>query len=154
MKNIWASIYNFIQTSKHKLWVLWYTVVVCCKLLNRGVKHDFSKYGKKESSGYASVIFNLKNLAYGSDEYKTALEEIKPSTVLHYSQNRHHPEFHPNGVGDMSMLDLTEMMIDWRAATRRHKNGDIFKSIEINQDRFKYNETIKRLMLSLAKELK
>jgi hypothetical protein len=33
-------------------------------------------------------------------------------------------------------VDLVEMFLDWYAACRRHNDGDIRKSIQINEDRF------------------
>jgi hypothetical protein len=51
-------------------------------------------------------------------------------------------------VQDMSLLDVLEMLVDWKAATMRHANGDIRKSIEINQQRFGFSDELKRLMLN------
>jgi hypothetical protein len=36
----------------------------------------------------------------------------------------------------MNIIDLVEMLCDWKAATIRHKDGNLKKSIEHNQDRF------------------
>ncbi len=38
----------------------------------------------------------------------------------------------------MNLLQLTEMLCDWIAATRRHSDGDIHGSITKNRDRFGY----------------
>ena len=45
-------------------------------------------------------------------------------------------------------LDILEMLCDWKAATLRHKDGDIRKSIEINQKRFGYSDELKRIFLN------
>lgn len=37
---------------------------------------------------------------------------------------------------------LINLMKDWKAATERHNTGDIYKSIEINKDRFKLDNQI------------
>jgi hypothetical protein len=34
------------------------------------------------------------------------------------------------------------MLFDWKAATERHADGDIRKSIEINKERFKISEQL------------
>jgi len=39
-------------------------------------------------------------------------------------------------VNNMNLFDLLEMIVDWLAATKRHADGDINKSIEINTERF------------------
>jgi hypothetical protein len=43
---------------------------------------------------------------------------------------------HQSSINNMNLFDLLEMMVDWMAATQRHADGDIEKSIEINQERF------------------
>lgn len=43
---------------------------------------------------------------------------------------------HQSSVTRMNLFDLLEMLCDWLAATKRHADGDIQKSIEINRDRF------------------
>lgn len=52
------------------------------------------------------------------------------------------------GILGMSLLDLTEMLCDWKAATMRHNDGDIRKSIEINQKRFGYSDELKQILLN------
>lgn len=39
-------------------------------------------------------------------------------------------------VDGFDLLDLVEMLCDWKAATERHNDGDIMRSIDINQKRF------------------
>jgi hypothetical protein len=43
---------------------------------------------------------------------------------------------HQSSVNGMTLFDLLEMFIDWAAACQRHADGDINRSIEINQKRF------------------
>ena len=49
--------------------------------------------------------------------------KFKPAIDHHYANNRHHPEHWPNGINDMTLMDLIEMLADWKAATARNKNG-------------------------------
>jgi hypothetical protein len=57
------------------------------------------------------------------------------------------------GISGMTLLDLTEMLCDWKAATLRHNDGDIRKSIEINQKRFGYSDELKRILLNTLREI-
>lgn len=50
----------------------------------------------------------------------------------------------------MNLFDLMEMLVDWKAASERHKEGNIFKSIEINVKRFKISEQLHRILYSTA----
>lgn len=52
------------------------------------------------------------------------------------------------GLHGMSLLDLIEMLCDWKAATLRHDDGDIRRSIEINQKRFGYSDELKAVLLN------
>jgi hypothetical protein len=51
------------------------------------------------------------------------------------------------------LFDLMEMFFDWKAATERHADGDIYKSIEINKDRFKISDQICNIFTNTAKRL-
>jgi hypothetical protein len=53
----------------------------------------------------------------------------------------------------MSEIDKLEMIADWKAAVTRHKDGDILKSIEINQKRFGYTDSDKEWILSVVKAI-
>lgn len=106
------------------------------ELLRRGEIHDQSKLGDLERSTFVEFTPKLKNSTYGSEEYKGFLREMKPALDNHYANNRHHPEHFKNGIADMDLIDVLEMLLDWKAATLRHKDGDLEKSIEINTERF------------------
>ena len=49
---------------------------------------------------------------------------------------------------EMNLVQLLEMLCDWKAASMRHDNGDIRASIEINQNRFGYSDELKRILLN------
>jgi hypothetical protein len=40
----------------------------------------------------------------------------------------------------MQPLDRIEMLVDWKASTLRNKNGDIKSSLDMNRERYGYNE--------------
>lgn len=54
----------------------------------------------------------------------------------------------PEGLHRMSLSAVLEMLCDWLAATKRHNDGDIRKSIEINQKRFGYSDELKQILLN------
>jgi hypothetical protein len=121
--------------------------------LHRAEEHDRSKLESPEVEIFEEFTPKLKNLTYGSPEYKECLARMKPALDHHYANNTHHPEFWVNGIKDMSLLDLLEMLCDWDAASKRHADGSILKSIEINQERFKYGDELKKILLNTAQEL-
>ncbi len=56
-------------------------------------------------------------------------------------------------MNGFDLFDLIEMFFDWKAATERHENGNIFKSIEINKDRFGISEQICDIFVNTANNL-
>ncbi len=57
-------------------------------------------------------------------------------------------------VNGMSLFDILEMLLDWKAASERMANGgDIAKSIQINTDRFKLSPQLVNLLNNTAHEL-
>ncbi len=117
--------------------------------------HDMSKTLSPEKDGYDQYTPLLSTLEYGSQEYKDALVEMKSFIDHHYSHNSHHPEYYRDGINGMNLLDLLEMVCDWKAAGERHidKPGNIVKSIEINTERFKIDEQLKQILLNTVSYL-
>lgn len=113
-----------------------------------GVLHDDSKLKSPEKEIFDEFTPKLKDCTYGSEEYKTYLKEMKVALDHHYEENRHHPEHFKNGISGMTLVDLCEMISDWKAASLRHADGDIIKSIEINQKRFGYSDDLKQILIN------
>ena len=119
----------------------------------RALRHDASKLVEPEKALYDILTPRLKGLTYGSDEYKANLAELKPALDHHYANNSHHPEHYPDGIAGMDLLDLVEMMCDWRAAGMRHANGDMGRSLEINRDRFKIDPQLYAILCNTARRM-
>lgn len=122
-------------------------------LLHRGGDHDLSKLESPEREVFDEFTPKLKHSTYGSDEYKSFLTAMGEGLKHHYEVNSHHPEHYEDGTAGMSLLDLVEMLCDWKAATLRHDDGDLRRSIEINQERFGYTTELKLILLNTAEEL-
>jgi hypothetical protein len=116
------------------------------QLLDRAVKHDDSKLKEPEVKIFHEYTPKLKGTTYNSKEYKEFMKEMEVALSHHYAKNRHHPEHFPNGIADMNLIDVVEMICDWKAATLRHHDGNILKSLEENQKRFKYSDELKKIL--------
>ena len=139
------------DTKQHIQQVRVFTERIAEAIIDRGDYHDQSKLHSPEKEIFDEYTPKLATTTYGSEEYKTYLEEMKVALSYHYSKNRHHPEHYPNGIHGMNLVDLIEMLCDWKAATMRHNDGDIMMSIELNQGRFGYDDGIKQLMINTVK---
>lgn len=122
-------------------------------LLWRSHWHDQSKLVSPELEIFNEYTQRLRDCTYGSPEYEGYREKMKPALDHHYAVNNHHPEHTLDGIKGMSLMSLTEMIADWLAATQRHHDGDILKSIEINQKRFGYSDELKQILLNTIREL-
>jgi hypothetical protein len=104
--------------------------------------HDISKLCPPEKDGFDEWTPKLKGSTYGSEEYNKMLSALSPFLDHHYKNNAHHPEHFENGVSGMDIFQILEMLMDWKAATLRHENGDILKSLEINKKCFKISDQL------------
>jgi hypothetical protein len=129
-------------------------IVECTNGLNhRAVVHDASKWSSEEWPYFEEATPKLAGLTYGSPEYKESLRAIRPAIEHHNAVNAHHPEHHTNGIDDMSLLDLLEMLCDWKAAGERHTDGNIRRSLEVNRERFKIGPQLEQILLRTALQL-
>lgn len=122
-------------------------------LTHRLIVHDDSKFRDPEKPVFDRVTPLLKKLKYGSPEYKDSLKDMGPALQHHYQHNSHHPEYYSRGILGMSLLDLLEMLCDWKAATLRMADGNIMKSMEINILRFSMDPGISNTLLGTIDEL-
>jgi len=53
----------------------------------------------------------------------------------------------------MNLLDLIEMLCDWKAAGERHDNGSIQRSLDHNRERFKISPQLHEILLRTAIDL-
>lgn len=141
------------KTMRHIETVRNYLDYVIRVLMERQRYHDQSKLESPEVEIFEEYTPKLRGVMYGSEEYKKNMKEMKVAIDHHNANNRHHPEHFVNGVEGMDLIDLLEMICDWRAASLRHNDGDILKSIEINQKRFGYSNELKYILANTAHEL-
>jgi hypothetical protein len=135
-------------------------------LLARMVEHDKSKLLDPEVKTFDKYTPMLKDLVYGSDEYKACLKAMAPALEHHYAENPHHPEHFEDGIRGMSLLDLIEMLVDWYAASQRMRpsapstrgdvpdyDSDFARSVTLNKGRFGYGDELEAVLLNTAREL-
>jgi len=133
------------ETRLHQFNVRRFMYVIIDLLTDRLINHDKSKLVNPELDVFVEFTPKLKESTYGSDEYKEFLKGMQLALKHHYENNRHHPEHFENGIRGMNLVDIVEMFCDWKAATLRHNDGDISKSIEINKKRFNYSDDLEQI---------
>jgi len=144
-----------VDTWEHIHAVQSYMGRIIRRLELRAHKHDQSKLLTPERETFDEYTPKLRDSTYGSDEYKAFLVGMGEGLKHHYEENDHHPEhFGDDGIAAMDLLQITEMLCDWKAATMRHADGDLTRSIMQNAERFGYGDEIKRLLLNTAQAMK
>jgi hypothetical protein len=53
-------------------------------------------------------------------------------------------------IGGMTLLDLLEMLCDWKAAGERHSTGSMQNSLEHNRTRFHIESQLQRILENTA----
>ena len=141
---------------------------VIANLQHRSDTHDRSKLIPPELEAFDRMTPKLAELTYGTDEYKASLAELGVALEHHYAHNSHHPEHHAEGIAGMTLLDLVEMLVDWKAASERMRkpmpaapgrkeapqyDSDFARSIALNQERFGYTDEVRAILTNTAIEL-
>lgn len=147
-----------------------YLDLAVAKLMDRAQAHDKSKLVSPEVEMFNEFTPKLRDLVFGSPEYKATTKQMGAALEHHYANNSHHPEHYENGIAGMSLLDLVEMICDWKAASERHKSrpqmpaapgradapvydSDIERSIMLNQERWGYSDELREILLNTAREM-
>jgi len=125
---------------------------VVAALQSRVTRHDLSKMEPPEKDVFDRVTPRLKASTYGSTEYKGFLADMGEGLAHHYASNLHHPEHFDNGIDGMTLVDLIEMLVDWKAATERHADGDLVRSLGIQADRFDIAPQLSAVLANTARE--
>lgn len=106
------------------------------ELENRADLHDLSVLEIDEFEGRAEIQHIIRKYPYDSPEYRESIED-NTSLQLHYSRNRHHPEYHERGINGMDFVDFIEMVVDWLGASRTYRNTSFEDGLKSQVERFK-----------------
>lgn len=121
----------------------------------RASRHDMSKLVEPEKSAYDNLMRfkSSHDMVYGSEDYAEGLKILGPALDHHYKNNSHHPQYFENGVNGMSLLDILEMLCDWKAAGERYKDGNIADSLAHNRERFGLSDQLFAILENTVREL-
>lgn len=140
------------ETLKHIYAVRALLFTIIKELDHRAQVHDQSKLESPESEIFGEYTPQLEVTEYGTDAYNDLLEKVKPALDHHYAKNRHHPQHWPNGINDMTLIDLIEMLCDWKASSERNKNGNLRQTIDHNAERFEFSDQLRQIFENTLRE--
>jgi len=138
----------------HRLRVFQYMSQMSKDIMYRGNVHDESKLGPHEFLHHVRMIEEFEKHPFGTEGYDKAKEGLGPAVEHHFLHNRHHPEYFVDGINDMNLVDVIELLMDWKAATLNHSNslGDILKSVDILSEKYNISPQLKRIFLNTIKD--
>jgi len=117
-------------------------------LTMRSIVHDRSKFQDPEFSVFCSTRPEFKKANYGTPEYAAVCQKAKEGVEHHYRHNRHHTAYHENGVKDMNLLDVLEMLADWKAASRRSPDLTFADSLNTAFKKYEIGPELQNLILN------
>jgi len=138
--------------SNHRMKVEEYIYCISTNLLMRGMCHDSSKYKEPEYSAFLKAT-NMRDCEYDSEEYRKRLASLANARSYHYLVNSHHPQHYRNGVNGMDLMDVIEMLCDWKASVCRNRNEGFAMCLKLNIKRFKIDEQLGEILTNTAERL-
>jgi len=146
---------EFAAIYHHKFVVLQYMLPIIQELMKRAEEHDNSKFTEEEFPALVEAMEDIKKFPFGTPEYDEMRKKWEAPFNAHYKKNRHHPEHHPNGIEDMDLVDIVEMLCDWKSASMRQESqGAIKKSIQIGAEKYNLSPQLVKILINTAKACK
>lgn len=122
---------------EHKELVAHYLNRITHELALRGIHHDDSKFSDEEYEAYSKLAKECAEVPFGSSEHKSIVRKYRPAVEHHFAANPHHPDYHEAGVAGMTLVDLVEMLCDWKAASQRPGGTPLKESLPGSIKHFK-----------------
>lgn len=141
------------DTLRHQKRIMQLVNVATAELLKKVSLHDNSKLYEPEKTIFDEWTPKLSSTSIGTEEYEDMKKQMKVALDHHYANNSHHPEHTENGINGMDLLEIFEMFFDWKAASERHHDGNIYKSITVNKERFKISDQLEQIFINTAKRM-
>lgn len=121
-------------------------------LQERLLCHDDSKLVDPERSAYEGLDEKLAGIEFGSIQYQLAIRgHLGDALAHHYDNNSHHPEHYPDGITDMSLFDLLEMLCDLRAVC--DEKGKLVIDLETNRRIHGIGDDIYKILMNTIREM-
>ena len=132
---------------------------------SENLQHAYDNDLKKPLIKYVIECTSMGITAFGCEEMATLLRQAgvvraSASGVWNAINGGNHLdldlvasqfETHVNSpVNDMNLIDIMEMLCDWKASSERHNDGNIRKSIEISANRFGLSPQMVKILENTA----
>jgi len=110
---------------------------IASNLNNRAIYHDASKWQDAELVPLLFIADQYNRVEYNSPAYHSLRKLIAPAIEHHEKGNRHHLGHFNNDISKMNLLDIIEMLADWKAASEKN-GGDVYNALERTAEQYKW----------------
>lgn len=131
------------------------------ELMFRADAHDSDKLScNRIVQAYTEPVFMLGNsdIKFGTEEYAEVTASMGAGWEEHYKNADHHIEHFANGIEGMNLMQIIEMLCDWKAAAERDgRTWDFERSWDYvfkDNDDVRNNTILKSVCMNTAKFLK
>lgn len=121
-------------------------------LMLKLISHDSSKVFNDDELPLLQHKYMLDQLDYGSDEFVTLVNELKPAVKEHHYNNSHHIEFFNGNIEVMNLMDLLEMLCDLRAFSLQ-KNKSIKTMLDEHKERYNLSDELAEILRTTCIDL-
>jgi len=141
--------YHALDYIRHIQWVTQGLLLMQGLLSERILTHDRSKIvDGMERNVYAAVVPEFYGKQFGTDDHKAVGAKLGPAWQHHLEHNRHHPEHFENGINGMTLIDLIEMLCDWKSAGLREEKDSLYRSIDMLKDRHNIGPQLEAILIN------
>lgn len=141
---------TLVYTLLHQRQVQDYMMFIALELQRRALKHDLSKLSSTEWEGLVAINSIAREQGYASPDYQASLQS--DMVKAHWAANDHHPEHFEQGIAEMSLCAIIEMVCDWKAVAVQ-KKLHFYDILKENYERFKVTPEQKYLIERIVMEL-
>lgn len=106
---------SLIKTRRHRNIVSNLMNLLIMELHKKAETHDQSKLESPEAEIFAFYPDYIEESNYMSEEYQSLIKHYNEAITHHFQNNSHHPEHFKNGVKDMNIIEIIEMLCNWKA---------------------------------------
>lgn len=127
---------TLVFTLYHQRLVQQLMIKISQEIEKRAFSHDNSKLNT-EFPGLVNINYIAREQGFGSEDYQ---ESLKSEMVQHHWKvNDHHPEHFEKGISEMDLVQIIEMVCDWRAVSIQ-KNLNFHDMLQEQKKRFNPSE--------------
>lgn len=123
-------------------------------IVSRAENHDKSKLEEPEFSGFVAMD-NEPRYPYGSEEYNDKSKRFAWLFKVHWSKNRHHPEYFDDKgefEQEANLVDVIEMLCDWVSYNGCMSYTEAYDLVEKQCRRFRFSGTMRNLLLNTLRD--